>query len=47
MRTAQAVETGLFIGLLVGVTFGFVAGVGRTSLDRLKLTQLALQEPVR
>jgi hypothetical protein len=28
MRTAQAVERGLCIGLLVGVTFGFVAGVG-------------------
>lgn len=28
MRTAQAVEIGLCIGLLAGATFGFVAGVG-------------------
>ena len=28
MRTSQAVEIGLCVGLLVGVAFGFVAGVG-------------------
>jgi hypothetical protein len=28
MRTSQAVEIGLCVGLLAGAAFGFVAGVG-------------------